>query len=135
VAEEILDVLGAVHRQRPGAWLPLNEIADYITDRAGHRAVRAAAARLANARDIEEIQIAFDQRRVLCARLRHDDAVDARAVEATVNAALAAVGHRVTISPARLVRRHFTPVDVEHRGHAYRAYQRSRAHIVALDQI
>jgi hypothetical protein len=124
----VLAVLVEVEKQQPGAWVPVHTIADYVTQRELYRSVQQAAQRLVKARRVQCLHVAFDQtRRTLIRQPSEHGPVDVEAVAAQANAALALVGHQVTIAPARLISSNFTPVAVAHVGRQLTVYRRDRA--------
>lgn len=117
----LLSLLRQAHTRKPGVWLAYEQIVD--SGVASAPLIRQLAA----AGDIERrsVKFSFGTRTLL--RLPHtDEMADAREVERQANAALAAVGHYVTILPGRGAGDEYTPVKITYRGLTYTGYYHSR---------
>jgi hypothetical protein len=129
----VLGLLGSIHAQHPGAWMPVHTIASYQTDRQNYGRVRRAAAALVTASQVQHMRVHINQTRKTLIRTPTDvDALDPDQIRDQANTALEPLGYQVTISPARKIIDNFTAVTVTHANREYIAYRWTRPYIVKV---
>jgi hypothetical protein len=129
-ADLLLTFLTEAERRQPGVWVPHEVIVS-----AG---IATTPFLRAMARDgyIERRRVHFARgHRVLLRTPHRDDSkVDVRAVEQEASAALAAVGYRVSIVPARDNIDRYTKVNVVYDGNVYVGYVHKRPWLVLVTE-
>lgn len=129
----VLGLLGSIHDQHPGAWMPVHTIASYQTDRQNYGRVRRAAAALVTASQVQHIRVRIDQAGQMLIRTPTDvDDLDPTHIRDQANAALRPLGYQLAISPARKIIDNFTAVTVTHDGRQHTAYRWTRPYLVEV---
>jgi hypothetical protein len=130
-AEPLLNLLRKAHSRKPGAWLLHEEIVD------NEVATAFLIRRLVNSNEIQRARISFPSGPRVVLRLPHvdDGSLDTDDIERQANAALTAVGCRVTIHPAQDTASKYRPVKITHRNIRYTGYQLVRPWVVRVAEI
>lgn len=126
--EATLRLLAAVHRQQPGAYIKINDIAPWKTDRPGYRAVSVAVTQLVNAHEAETMRVAFGQTRHTMVRLVDDDKPnrpDGFGIGHQLSMLLADLNYCIEVTRSRDIGTNFTRVAVTHDGHQVDAWLHS----------
>lgn len=124
----LLALLGEVYRQHRGAYVKINDIAPYATERATYRAVNNAVRQLVEAHEAETIRVAFGQTRHQLVRLvdeNESSIPDGFGIGHQLAALLAYLNYEVHVTRSRDIGTNFTKVTVTHNGEQVDAWLHS----------
>lgn len=128
-------LLMAVQREHPGAYVKINDIACYLTEREEYRATHRVVTTLRAQQAAQTVKVFFGQTQHTLVRLTLDgDGPDAVEIAERVRQLLAPLNHDIEIRPSRMVENSFTELSVRHLGRDVPVWLHTHPYVVTVDR-